>query len=121
MAGEWQIGSHRFRSRLIVGTGKYPSSEIMRRAVAASGAEMITVAVGRVDLGRRGQGNILDELAGLDLTILPNTAGAYTAKDAIRIARHSSSANRASTAAEPMNPNSSPITVKMKSVCCSGT
>jgi thiazole synthase len=87
MATEWHIGSHRFRSRLIVGTGKYPSPEIMRRAIAASGAEMITVAIGRVDLGRRGAGNLLDEIASLRLTLLPNTAGATTAKDAIRIAR----------------------------------
>ena len=86
MTSELTIGSHRFRSRLIVGTGKYPSPEIMRRAIVASGAEMITVAIGRVDLSRRGAATVLDELAPLGLTILPNTAGATTAKDAIRIA-----------------------------------
>jgi len=86
MNNELHIGSHRFRSRLIVGTGKYPSPEIMRRAIVASGAEMITVAIGRVDLSRRGGATLLDQLADLKLTILPNTAGATTAKDAIRIA-----------------------------------
>jgi thiazole synthase len=84
---ELVIGTHRFQSRLIVGTGKYPSADIMQRAIAASGAEMITVAIGRVDLARRGAGNILDELDWQRYTILPNTAGAYSAKDAIRIAR----------------------------------
>ena len=86
MNSELHIGSHRFSSRLIVGTGKYPSPEIMRRAIVASGAEMITVAIGRVDLSRRGGATLLDQLADLALTILPNTAGATTAKDAIRIA-----------------------------------
>jgi thiazole synthase len=58
----------------------------MRDAIAASGAEMVTVAIGRVDLSKRGAGNILDELDWKRFTILPNTAGAYSAKDAIRIA-----------------------------------
>jgi thiazole synthase len=87
MSHELTIGAHTFRSRLIVGTGKYPSADVMQRAIAASGAEMITVAIGRVDLGRRGEGNVLDDLDWREYTILPNTAGAYTAKDAIRIAR----------------------------------
>lgn len=86
MSSELIIGQHRFRSRLIVGTGKYPSAAEMRNAIDASGAEMVTVAIGRVDLSKRGAGNILDELDWKRYTILPNTAGAYSAKDAIRIA-----------------------------------
>ncbi len=86
LSQELVIGQHRFRSRLIVGTGKYPSPEVMRRAIEASGAEMVTVAIGRVDLDRRGPANLLDQLDWKRYTILPNTAGAYTAPDAIRIA-----------------------------------
>ncbi len=86
MSQEWTIGKQRFRSRLIVGTGKYPNADVMRAAIDASGAEMITVAIGRVDLTKRGAGNVLDDLDWKRYTILPNTAGAYSAKDAIRIA-----------------------------------
>ncbi len=86
MSSDLIIGQHRFQSRLIVGTGKYPSGDVMRNAIEASGAEMVTVAIGRVDLAKRGAGNILDELDWKRYTILPNTAGAYSAKDAIRIA-----------------------------------
>jgi thiazole synthase len=86
MSQELILGEHRFSSRLIVGTGKYANADLMRRAIDASGAEMITVAIGRVDLDRRGEGNILDELDWARYTILPNTAGAYSARDAIRIA-----------------------------------
>ena len=74
-------------SRLIVGTGKYPSLEVARRAIGASGASMVTVAVRRVDLGRRGGESILDVLSELKVQILPNTAGCYTADDAVRTAR----------------------------------
>jgi thiazole synthase len=86
MTEDLVIGGHRFRSRLIVGTGKYPDPDVMRRAIDASGAQMVTVAIGRVDLDRRGPGNILDQLDWRRYTILPNTAGAYSARDAIRIA-----------------------------------
>jgi thiazole synthase len=85
-SSELILGEHRFESRLIVGTGKYTSADVMRDAIAASGAEMVTVAIGRVDLGSRGEGNLLDELDWSQFTILPNTAGAYSARDAIRIA-----------------------------------
>lgn len=86
-AGGLSIGGRHFRSRLIVGTGKYSSPEVMREAIAASGAEMVTVAIGRVDLDARGRGNLLDELDWERFTILPNTAGAYTAREAVRIAQ----------------------------------
>jgi thiazole synthase len=86
MTEDLVIGGHRFRSRLIVGTGKYPDPDIMRQAIDASGAQMVTVAIGRVDLDHRGPGNILDQLDWRRYTILPNTAGAYSARDAIRIA-----------------------------------
>jgi thiazole synthase len=87
IADELVIGSHRFASRLIVGTGKYADPEIMRRAIDASGAEMVTVAIGRVDLDPRARGgNLLDQLDWQRYTILPNTAGAYSARDAVRIA-----------------------------------
>jgi thiazole synthase len=74
-------------SRLIVGTGKYPSLEVARRAIEASGASMVTVAVRRVELGKRGGESILDVLADLKVQILPNTAGCYTADEAVRVAR----------------------------------
>jgi thiazole synthase len=79
------IGGRTFHSRLIVGTGKYRSFEEMKAAHAASGAEMVTVAVRRVPLDRREE-SFLDHLDP-KLTILPNTAGCYTAEEAIRTAR----------------------------------
>ncbi len=82
-----KIGSYEFNSRLILGTGKYPDFEIMRRAHEASGTEMITVAVGRVDFSNPAQKTILDYLDRSKYTLLPNTAGAYNVEDACRIAR----------------------------------
>jgi len=83
----WRLGSHTFHSRLIVGTGKYATYELMQQCLAASEAEVITVAVRRerlVDsLGR----NILDFIDLSRYTILPNTAGCFSAEDAIRVAR----------------------------------
>ncbi len=84
-AEKFEIGGRSFRSRLIVGTGKYRSFEEMKRAHKASGAEMVTVAVRRVPLDRREE-SFLDHLDP-KLTILPNTAGCYTAEEAIRTAR----------------------------------
>src|SRR5919199_758560 len=81
----FEIGGRTFRSRLIVGTGKYRSFEEMKRAHAASGAEMVTVAVRRVPLDRREE-SFLDHLDP-KMTILPNTAGCYTAEEAVRTAR----------------------------------
>ena len=79
------IGGREFTSRLIIGTGKYRSYEEMRSAHAASGAEMVTVAVRRVPLDRSSE-SFLDHLDPA-LQILPNTAGCYSAEDAIRTAR----------------------------------
>ncbi len=81
------LAGRAFGSRLIVGTGKYPSFQVMREAHQASGAEMVTVAVRRVDLGKRGPENLLDHLDPDRLFILPNTAACYTAEEAIRTAR----------------------------------
>ncbi|MBI4226905.1 MAG: thiazole synthase [Candidatus Omnitrophica bacterium] len=81
------IGSHRLTSRLIVGTGKYASFDIMRAAHDASGAQMVTVAVRRVDLNDRSQQSLLGWIETDRYLILPNTAGCYTADDAIRAAR----------------------------------
>lgn len=81
------IGSHRFQSRLILGTGKYPSGAIMREALAASGTELVTVAVRRVDLKNPKGDPVLGFLDASRYTLLPNTAGCYSAEEAIRTAR----------------------------------
>ena len=81
------IAGKTFSSRLIVGTGKYASNEVMQRAHDASGAELVTVAVRRVDLGDRGRGSLLDFIDTGRYSLLPNTAGCYTAEEAIRTAR----------------------------------
>lgn len=82
-----RIGSHTFSSRLIVGTGKYASYELMGQALAISGAECITVAVRRERLIDAEGKNLLDFIDTRRYTILPNTAGCFTADDAIRVAR----------------------------------
>ena len=80
------IAGRAFRSRLIVGTGKYPSHAIMADAHTASGAVMITVAVRRVNVTDRSQESLLDYIDTTRVFILPNTAGCYTAEEAIRTA-----------------------------------
>src|SRR6188508_1605231 len=80
------IADKTFKSRLIVGTGKYPSHVVMAQAHAASGAEMVTVAVRRVNISDRSKESLLDYIDDR-IFILPNTAGRYTADDAIRTAR----------------------------------
>jgi thiazole synthase len=82
-----RIVGREFRSRLIVGTGKYRSFQEMARAHEASGAEMVTVAVRRVNLTDRSKESMLDYIDRSKFFILPNTAGCYTADDAIRTAR----------------------------------
>jgi len=82
-----RIGSHSFSSRLIVGTGKYSSYEVMSQALAISGTECITVAVRRERLIDAEGKNLLDFIDTKRYTILPNTAGCFTAEDAIRVAR----------------------------------
>lgn len=81
------IGSHTFTSRLFVGTGKYASYELMARALDVSGSECITVAVRRERLIDASGKNLLDFIDTRRYTILPNTAGCFTAEDAIRVAR----------------------------------
>jgi thiazole synthase len=81
------IAGRTFRSRLIVGTGKYPSNSVMAQAHAASGADMVTVAVRRVNISDRSQESLLDHIDPEKMFILPNTAGCYTAAEAIRTAR----------------------------------
>ena len=81
------VGGKEFRSRLIVGTGKYETTEAMVDAIAASGAEMVTVAVRRIDLDRTKEEGILYHLDPERIFLLPNTAGCYTAEDAVRYAR----------------------------------
>jgi thiazole synthase len=79
------IAGRELRSRLITGTGKYTAPEVMRDAVVASGCELVTVAVGRIDLDSVGEA-ITDYLP-QGVTLLPNTAGSATAEEAVRIAR----------------------------------
>ncbi|MBI5894102.1 MAG: thiazole synthase [Deltaproteobacteria bacterium] len=81
-----KIGKYEFKSRLMVGTGKYPSNEIMVKALEASGAEVVTVAVRRVNLDKKGD-SLLNHIDTKKYTILPNTAGCYTVDDAVRTAR----------------------------------
>src|ERR671921_1601743 len=80
------IAGRTFRSRLVVGTGKYPSHAIMADAHLASGADMVTVAVRRVNLSDRSKESLVDYIDRERIFILPNTAGCYTAEDAIRTA-----------------------------------
>jgi len=81
------IAGREFRSRLIIGTGKYRSFPEMARAHEASGAEMVTVAVRRVNLTDRGKESLLDYIDRSKYFILPNTAACYTADEAVRTAR----------------------------------
>ena len=81
------IAGRTFASRLIVGTGKYTSPAVMARAHEASGADMVTVAVRRVNLADRSGESLLDYIDRAKIFILPNTAGCYTAEEAIRTAR----------------------------------
>jgi thiazole synthase len=82
------IAGRAYRSRLLVGTGKYRDFEQTRAAIEASGAEIVTVAIRRTNIGQdTGQANLLDHLPPGDYTILPNTAGCYDAQSAIRTCR----------------------------------
>src|SRR4029079_7377975 len=81
------IAGRSFSSRLIVGTGKYSSPSVMVRAHDASGAAMITVAVRRVNISDRTKESLLDHIDTSRYFLLPNTAGCYTADEAIRTAR----------------------------------
>ena len=85
--GSLRIGGHTFRSRLFVGTGKYATLEQMRTCLAASGCEVVTVAVRRERLFDKEGRNLLDYLDPKRYTILPNTAGCFSAEEALRTAR----------------------------------
>jgi thiazole synthase len=78
-----RLGKHTFTSRLIVGTGKYPSLDVMRAAHEASGAELVTVAIRRIHLDDPSGKTLLDHIDRTRLQILPNTAGCTTARDAV--------------------------------------
>jgi len=85
--GPLVLGGEEFTSRLIVGTGKYADNQVMVDAIRASGTEMVTVAVRRVDLDRSKEEGILHHLSPDEFFLLANTAGCYTAEDAVRYAR----------------------------------
>jgi thiazole synthase len=87
MSDPFVLAGREFRSRLVVGTGKYPSHAVMKAAHEASGTEMVTVAVRRVDLSARGSESLLSWIDRSRIFLLPNTAGCYTARDAVRTAR----------------------------------
>jgi thiazole synthase len=84
-AETWELGGRQWSSRLIAGTGGFRSLEQMEEALRASGAEIVTVALRRVDPAAKG--SVLDVIDGLDLFALPNTAGCFTARDAVATAR----------------------------------
>jgi thiazole synthase len=81
------IAGRSFASRLVAGTGKYPSHEVMQAAHLAAGVEMVTVAVRRVDLSATGTASLLHWIDRNKIFLLPNTAGCYTVDDAVRTAR----------------------------------
>jgi len=83
----FELSGRNFRSRLIVGTGKYKDFAQTRTAVEASGAQIVTVAVRRVNITDAGKENLLDFIDPAKYTILPNTAGCFTAEDAVRTCR----------------------------------
>src|SRR5881396_2798886 len=87
MSDTLRIAGREFHSRLIVGTGKYRSHQEMQRCHVASGADMVTVAVRRVNLTDRTKESLIDYIDRTKIFILPNTAACYTADDAIRTAR----------------------------------
>lgn len=82
-----RIGKRQFRSRLFVGSSRYPNQQVMLEAIEASGAEVVTVAIRRLNLSDTAGQSLLDLLDPTRYTILPNTAGCYTAKDAILTAQ----------------------------------
>ncbi|MBI5599181.1 MAG: thiazole synthase [Deltaproteobacteria bacterium] len=86
MEDTFKIGTRTFTSRLMVGTGKYPSDEVMVEALRESGAEVVTVAIRRVDF-KKPAGSFLGRIDTSRYTLLPNTAACYTADDAVRTAR----------------------------------
>ena len=96
------IGTHTVGSRLLVGTGKYTTLELMRDCLEASGAEVVTVAVRRERLFDRQGRNLLDYLDPDRYTLLPNTAGCFSTEEALRTARLGASCSRAWATREPI-------------------
>jgi thiazole synthase len=86
VADNWSVGKHTFTSRLLVGTGKYRDFATMKQALLASGAEVVTVAVRRLDLSKKGEESLLQWIP-RQMTLLPNTAACFDAEEAIRTAR----------------------------------
>jgi len=84
----WQVGTFSFRSRLLVGTGKYKDFAETKAAISASGAEVVTVAIRRTNIGQHAdEPNLLDVISPKEFTLLPNTAGCHTAEEAVRTCR----------------------------------
>jgi thiazole synthase len=81
------IAGHTFRSRLLIGTGRYPSHEVMKACHEASGADIVTVAVRRLDLAAKGEASLMHWIDTSRMKLLPNTALCYTAEDAVRTCR----------------------------------
>lgn len=82
-----KIGAYEFSSRLLLGTGKYPDFDIQKEAVGVSGTEILTFSVRRMNIFEPGQPNFLEKLDVANFKLLPNTAGAKTAEEAVRIAK----------------------------------
>ncbi len=84
----WKMGQRQFNSRLLVGTGKYRDFDQAREAIIASGAEIVTVALRRTNIGQEAnQPNLLDYISTDEFTILPNTAGCFNCDDAVRVCK----------------------------------
>src|SRR6266851_7729902 len=100
------IAGRSFRSRLILGTGKFSSPEVMREALAASGAELVTVALRRADLSGRKDpfANILEFVDPEKYLVLPNTSGAMNAEEALRLARLAAAAGLPKWIKHPSRP-----------------
>ncbi|SIS75273.1 thiazole synthase [Salimicrobium salexigens] len=81
------IGNKSFHSRLLLGTGKYPDIDVQKQAVDASGTEILTFSVRRMDIFESSQPNLLEKISTSNYDLLPNTAGAYTAEEAVRTAK----------------------------------
>jgi len=84
----WQVGTYTFSSRLLVGTGKYKDFAETEAAISASGADIVTVAIRRTNIGQNAnEPNLLDVISPKQYTLLPNTAGCHTAEEAVRTCR----------------------------------
>ncbi len=85
--GDWlRIGDLKLKSRLLLGTSGYPNPQVMMEAMAASASQLVTVAIRRVNLNDRGEESFMDLLESLPVKLLPNTAGCYTAREAVLVA-----------------------------------